>query len=147
MQTRTGLCKPMGNFKVKNLSRVILSSISQKDNERSSRRSNTLTQKSVHNLLGETGSLQKIHKSPEIIRKTIRQFNYSSTASFKLMPLKLKSRFKEGKFSNKRIPQDSHLVFLLDKIPTFDIARAKNIHKSEKKLLKLIRPILEDQNE
>ena len=66
--------------------------------------------------------------------------------SLKLFPTTIKSRFKDLKISQKVIPQNDHLIFLLDKVPTFEIVREKNIAKN-KKILKSVKPIVEDQNE
>ena len=117
---------------------------------RLTRRSCTLPKENIHKILT---NYEKTHKasmlSPEraIKNEVMPPLIHKTERSVKLFPLKIKSRFKGPRISNNKIPQGDYLVYLLDKVPTFEIVREKNIEKNKRKILKLIRPIIEDQNE
>ena len=129
--------------------RIILNALSSPVLEISNRRSNTMPTKSMEKLLDKVENPKKTEqKSPlKTASKIILASPTLKLNPIKVFHVKLKSRFKDVKFCNKRIPQSDYLVFLLEKIPTFDIAREKNIKKNNRNILSLVNPIIEDQNE
>ena len=114
---------------------------------RKTQRSITLPKENINKIL------LKLDNSPDPLIKRTKplaplylQKMPPFSRSLKLFPTTIKSRFKDLKISQKVIPQNDHLIFLLDKVPTFEIVREKNIAKN-KKILKSVKPIVEDQNE
>ena len=153
MRKRNDSLKELSCRSQRKSSRVLINTLSSPVLARANRRSNTMPTKAIVKLLTAVENPIQIETtSPAKITSKITSKIALASPTMKLNPIKalhvkLKSRFKDSKFCNKRIPQSDHLIFLLEKIPTFDIAREKNIQKNKKKILSLVNPIIEDQNE
>jgi hypothetical protein len=75
------------------------------------------------------------------LKKSISSKSYNTTAT------SLKIRFKNIDIYSKKIPQEDFMIFMLDKIPTFDFVREKNLLRKRKKLLKDVVTIIEEDQE
>lgn len=118
--------------------------------QRSQKRAITLTHENISTIISEISKVPKVtSNSPPMKSSTIESSSsiIKRSNSLKLFPITLKRRFKNLDINSKRIPQTDHMIFVMEKIPTFDFVREKNLRKNKTRILKDINPIFEDQNE
>ena len=116
--------------------------------QNNTRRSLTLPSSQVLDILPKQPALCLLNKVTLTPRPLILPLKKSiSNRSYNLTTTSLKTRFKNINIYSKKIPQEDFMIFMLDKIPTFELARENNIIKKRKKLLKDIVTILEEDQE
>jgi hypothetical protein len=123
-----------------------IGSVRGSHNHRSQTLSSSRISEIISNCPATTSKAQlnkvKLSPLPNTLSKT-----RTSTRNTKVLSITLKRRFTNINIYSKKIPQSDHMIFLIEKIPTFDFVREKNLKKNTMKMLKLVNPIMEDTSE